>query len=329
MSRPLLIVTIAAASLAAPLAGQQARFQSGVDAVVVPVSVTDRNAPVPNLTAADFQLFDNGVRQEIAFTTVDRLPVDVTLMLDTSGSINGPALERLKADVQAMGDFLQPNDRVRLVAFARTLTDVFDLQPGGARLPVDRIRAGGVTALYDALATALIAFPYTDRPQLIVVLTDGLDTSSFLEAERVVSLAQYATALLYVGIVSSSEALTGPARSVEAVDPFAAEQSQMLLAASGGNAMRSISRYTGPYRGSPDVTSLSAAAAATGGVLYENPAGTAIPELFRHVIDDFRASYLLTYTLRNVPRGGWHTITVKTTNDRYTVRARKGYQVEK
>ena len=312
-----------AAAVPVCLAAQQATFRSSVDAVSVPVAVMKDNQPAPGLTAADFQLLDNDVLQDIALTTVDRLPVDVTLMIDTSGSVNGRALERLKADVQQMGGSLQSTDRVRLVTFARTPVEVFGLQPGGSRLPVERIDGGGVTALYDALASALVAFPYVDRPQLVFALTDGRDTSSFLDAARIVALARYSTTLLCIGLVSPTVPPISLSAKVEAVDPLAAEQSALLLP---GDRKPSIVRSAGPYIGSPNVSALKAAAAATGGVVYDNPAGTAIPELFRHVLDDFRASYVLTYMPRGVSPGGWHTITVKTRKSGYTIRARKGYE---
>jgi hypothetical protein len=61
-------------------------------------------------------------------------------VLDTSGSLRGAALEQLKADIQKLSDLLQASDRIRLITFNANAVDAFGLQPGGARLPLDRIR---------------------------------------------------------------------------------------------------------------------------------------------------------------------------------------------
>jgi VWFA-related protein len=282
------------AGLCAGLVAQQPApsFRSSVDAVFVPVSVIDRNRPVTGLTAADFDLLDNGVAQVFTAAPVESLSVDVTLVLDTSGSVKGPALDQFKADVQDIAESMQTNDRVRLITFATSVTDVFGLQPGGARLPVERIEAGGATSFYNALAAALMAFPQADRPQLVFGFTDGLDNMSFLDARQVATLAGHSGASLY-----------------------------LTLIAPGG---RAVGRMT-PYDGGPNRRVLQEAVARNGGGLYEKPAGTPLPALFRQVLDDFRASYVLSYTPRGVTSKGWHEVVVHTKNSRYTVRARKGY----
>src|SRR6185503_16443106 len=123
--------------------------------------------PVSGLRAADFQLLDNGIVQDVALAAVESLAVDVTLVLDTSGSLEGEALNVLKRGVQDIAASLRTTDRVRLVTFNADITDAFGLQPGGTRLSLDRIDAGGGTSFYNGLAAALIAFPRADRPQLI------------------------------------------------------------------------------------------------------------------------------------------------------------------
>jgi VWFA-related protein len=324
-------------SVLAGSAQQQPTFRSTASSIVVPVSVTDKNAPVARLTAADFQVFDNDVAQDAMLATVDRLPIDVAILMDTSGSLDGRALDQIKVDVQQMSDLLQPNDRVRVVTFGRASTDVFGLQPGGARVPVDRIEAGGATSVYDALATALVAFPYVDRPQVIFAVTDGRDNSSFLDADRIVALAEHSSSLLFVALVSPTAGARTDGK-IEAFDPRA-EQSTVMIqtpASTGaglfGNLLvpnsgstTTVSRYMGLFYGGPNKPALSAAAAATGGAVFDDPSGATIPQRFRHVLDDFRASYLLSYTPRGVVPAGWHAITVKVKNPRYTVRTRKGY----
>ena len=329
---------IAAGVLLLPPGTQQSQvFRSSVDLVLVPVSVTDRNKPVGGLTADDFELVDNGVRQDISLTATDALPTDVTFVVDVSGSINGPALERIKVDLQEMAELLQPSDRVRLVTFARDAVDLFGVRAGGAVLDLSRMNAGGTTSLYDALISVLTAYPPGDRPHLVFAVTDGRDNSSFSSAAHVVEVARRSSAVLCLALVQSSNPLVREGGKLEAIDPLAAEQSQISLPTSadfnivtgrplGGGTSTSISRYAGPYRGGPNRLSLEAATAATGGLLYSDSSRTPVPKLFLRVLDDFRASYVITYTPTGVQRGGTHTITVRTTNPRHTVRARKSYE---
>ena len=300
MTRTKVLACLAmAASLSVDAAGRQEFvFRAGVDVVSVSVSVSDRNRPVAGLTGGDFQLSDNGVPQDITSTTVESLPVDVTVVLDTSGSVRGAALDRLKADIQQMSDLLQTNDRIRLITFDATAIDAIGLQPGGARLPLDRITGGGATAFYHALGAALMMVPAPDRPQLVFGFSDGLDNVSFLSARRLADVAEYSSASMYIALVPPT-----PARP----------------AIVGGRIVPQASSKV------PNRDWLQAAALRTGGVLYED--ASRLPATFRKVLDDFRTSYVLRYTPRGVTRAGWHDIVVNTTRRRnYDVRARKGYE---
>jgi VWFA-related protein len=326
-------------SLALP---QQGAFRSSIDVVLVPVSVTDRNRPVAGLIAADFELLDNGVKQTISLQPVDALPTDVTFLVDTSGSVNGRALDRIRTDLQEMADLLQPNDRVRAVAFARDATDVFGFKPGGAPLDLTRMTAGGTTSLYDALVTVLAASPSGNRPHLVFAVTDGRDNSSFTSAPHVVRVAAASGAVLCVVLVPSSNPLIREGGNIDAVDPMATEQSAVVLPGQTGSnivagssismpgestaAPTTITRNAGPYAGGPNRRALDEAAAVTGGIVTTDSSRTPIPQVFRRVLDDFRAGYVLSYTPTGVERGGTHQLTVRTTRRGLTVRARRSYE---
>ena len=94
-------LAVAAAGLAAaPLGGSQTTtapaqdpapvFRAGADLVTVEASVRRDRRAVVGLTAADFELLDNGVAQEISDVTYEKLPIDVTVVLDVSSSVTGP-----------------------------------------------------------------------------------------------------------------------------------------------------------------------------------------------------------------------------------------------
>src|SRR6185436_8100160 len=230
------------------------QFRSGVEVVRVPVAVVDRTKPVRGLTAADFELLDNGVRQTLAAAAlVEDLPVDVTLVLDSSGSVKGRALDQLKADVQSIANDLQPDDRVRLLTFADDVADVFGLRPAGARLPVERIEGGGATSFYTALAAALMLQSAADRPHLVFAASDGRDNASFLDANRILALSGYANASLYLALVDPSEAL------LRVEDPKTAppEQSTVVVPVNRRQGLfsgiQAVSRSTGQFIGGPNL----------------------------------------------------------------------------
>ena len=74
---------------------QQAVFRSGVDAVRVDVSVMNGLTPVAGLMKDNFEIVDNGVRQTIESVSLDAVPLNLMLLLDVSGSMEGKPLDDL------------------------------------------------------------------------------------------------------------------------------------------------------------------------------------------------------------------------------------------
>jgi len=302
--RRILLAAIAMVCALTGLSAQQTRptIRSGVDVVIVPVSVTEKDRPVRGLTSSDFTLRDNGVAQDFSCAAADSLAVDVTLVIDTSGSVKGKALEQFTADVQRIAESLRPNDRLRLITFAGDASDVSGLQPGGVSLPLDRISAGGATSLYNALAASLMASPHSDRPQLVFGFSDGLDNMSFLDASGLASLAGYSHAVLYLTLVSDPMRLESP------------------------NAPPRQSGRFVPYNGGPNRRLLNETATRTGGAVFQRTAGASLSALFEQALDEFRSSYVLTFTPRGVGAAGRHTLTVTTKDPVHRLRWRKGYE---
>ena len=287
-------VSFITACLAILFAQQTPRFVSVADVVSVPVAVTDGNRPVAGLTTADFELLDNGVAQTLTATSVESVPIDVSLVVDTSGSVYGAALAQFKATMQEVALSLRPNDRVRLVTFSTTVADITGLQPGGAPLPLDRLAVGGASSFYNALAAGLMSTRVAERPQLIVAFSDALDNMSITDVRTVVTLAGHSNASLYLLLTRRP---TPP-----------------------------VVRGVAPWAGQPDRRLLREAAERTGGQFIERDATDAPTTLFDRVIDEFRTKYLLQYTPSGVSREGWHDITVRVKGRNVTVRARKGYE---
>jgi len=301
----LAVILVSAATAAS---GQQAvpTFRATAEGVAVLVVVHDKAQPVTGLTEADFELTDNGVRQAVATASLAAVPLDVTILLDTSGSVEGPALVQFKTDVQAMNDLLATGDRIRLICFSDAVSDVFGLQPAGAKLPLDAITGGGVTQLYTALASALVMTSGIDRPQLVLAFTDGRDSESYADADRIVSLTPFSAGSFYLVLsdsTSSSEMRASDLKSTRGV----------------------IYSAHGSFAGGPNRSALRALVQRTGGTLYERPAGEALLTIFQKLLADFRTGYVLTYIPAGVSRDGWHEVRVQSKNPAYTIRARDGY----
>ncbi|HET9370023.1 MAG TPA: VWA domain-containing protein [Vicinamibacterales bacterium] len=196
------ILALAAATLmtAGVLAQGQGVFRAGVEVVTVNVSVQKGGMPVAHLGAADFELKDNGVTQAISSLTFETLPIDVTLLLDASGSVEGARLERLKAGVIETAQLLNATDRLRLIAVQHALRQVFPFQAGATLPNVSALSAGGGTSLFDGLSAAMMRRSELDRRHLIIAYTDGLDTISSLDYPTMLATAGRADAVVHLVI---------------------------------------------------------------------------------------------------------------------------------
>ena len=195
---------IAVASLLAlalpvsPLAESFQRFSSRTVGVRVDVLVTNGRMPVSGLTAADFELRDNGVLQSVE--AVDSSgPINVVLALDVSASTEGQRQADLRRASEALVVGLVPGDRAAVTTFshavsARTaLTDDF----AAVRASLSRIRPSGETAVMDGVFVALMTTQAQAGRSLLVVCTDGYDTSSWLTSAEVLEAAKRSNAVIY------------------------------------------------------------------------------------------------------------------------------------
>jgi VWFA-related protein len=183
-------------------------FRARTDVVSVDVAVSRGGRPVTGLTAADFILMDNGVRQKVEALSVETLAIDVSLVVDLSGS-TASTLERFKADIQRMAGFLRPTDRVRLVRFSDEVRQIVPMQPSTAPLPLDDLKTGVGTSLNDAVFVALSRPPEVDRRHLVVVFTDAEDTWSTIDNASLPALASRADAVMQV-VLSTYDRVTDP-----------------------------------------------------------------------------------------------------------------------
>lgn len=295
---------LGAAVAAGAASAAEQTFRSGVDAVAVDVLVTRGREAVPGLTADDFTLLDNGVRQEVAAVLVEEVPVTLLLVLDTSGSVRGTPLRRLRAAAAAAGEALGPGDRVGLVTFSDKLRlAVEPAPPAGLADALDRVRAGGATALYDAVFAALVLRERTAGRTVALVFSDGYDTASWLEPLDVLDAARRSDVVVY-GVRHEH------------------------LAREGWQPRERRGRAGGRFAAEPQLFGrefLGRLAADTGGSVYVAADLDRLREVFARVVSEFRSRYVLTYTPQGVDAGGWHELEVRVRGRGRRVQARRGY----
>src|SRR5687768_3130482 len=192
-----LLPAVAVLSAMASPAGQEV-FRSGVDGITITVSVRSNNRAVPGLTAADFLLTDNGVEQELTTIAAEKVPLDLTLLLDLSSSVDGPLLQRLKTAVSDTAALLRDGDRIRLVAISQVLREVFSLRPRGETMPLDTLAAEGATSLHDGMAATMMRATAPGRRQLIVAFSDGRDSTSIIDEKTLREIARLTDAVVDV-----------------------------------------------------------------------------------------------------------------------------------
>jgi Ca-activated chloride channel family protein len=189
-------------SAEAPVGKQQ--FRSGVEVVRVPVVVTDRNnVPVRGLTAADFQVLEEGKPQSVAYFTEgqsgDPVPLHLGLLLDTSDSMGSDLKDAMDAAVRFILALDEIEEDTTFVDFD-TSVRVTRFSPQSYELLFERIRtrkAKGYTALYDALGVYLEASLRREGQHALVLYTDGGDTMSKMNISTLTDLLRLGNVTVY------------------------------------------------------------------------------------------------------------------------------------
>jgi hypothetical protein len=187
---------LALAVIAATAAQQPPAFRARTDVVSVSVSVKKGNNAVTGLTARDFALRDRGVAQQIDAVTIEAVPIDVTLFMDTSGSTAGTR-DEMKKSVRAIAGMLRPGDRFRLLTIGHSVYLSIPWTDAGAPFDLDVKSVGGISLVYDAVAAALRHPIDPGRRHLIVAMTDGADCGSIVNPAALVDMADRSDAVLH------------------------------------------------------------------------------------------------------------------------------------
>jgi Ca-activated chloride channel homolog len=273
-------------------------FRSSVDLVTVAAVVRDRRGQVVrHLTRDDFIVYDDGMPVRIVeFAPGEDGPVSVALLVDVSGSMRvGANLAAARGVVDQFLGWMRPEgDEVALFAFDSGLREIepFTTDFDRVRASLDRVDAFGATSLYDAIdEMARRLGQRTARRRAIVVLTDGVDTSSRRTAAEVSGLASATDVPVYVIAVVSPADHAG--------------------AAAGA---------TWPQTGvTGDLFLLSGW---TGGTLYVVSAPAHASVAARALLAELRHQYVFAFEATG---SGWRPLDIRLRRRNMTVKARSGY----
>jgi VWFA-related protein len=278
---------------------EQRTFRSTTSIVSVSASVKRGNAAVANLTANDFALTDNGVPQALEAVSIESVPIDVTLFLDTSGSTAG-RLDDMERDVERIVPLLRPGDRFRLLTIGDSVDTAVPWTAAGTPIDVHLEPVGGISLIRDALMLGLLHKVEPGRRHLIVGMTDRQDCGSVVPSSMLLDLAGRSEAVMHL------------------VD----------YAGGGGDARYRVRSCTPRARGDGERL-ITEAAERTGGEIHRQSRffrASSVARAFEAIFADFRQSYVLRYSPAGVPATGWHAIVVTVPGVKgATVRARQGY----
>jgi Ca-activated chloride channel family protein len=199
--RQLFPAFLAVAAVAAAAAQDRVpQFSSRVQLVEVYATVTDANGqPVTGLRQSDFEVFEDGRRQEVTTFAAGEFPLTVALGVDRSFSMAGEPLRLAKQASQAFLRQLKPDDRSMVVAIGNEAEVIAPLSAdrGAQSKAIASLDAWSTTALYDAIVATLDRLEPEPGRQAVVVFSDGADRYSEHSAADVMARARRSNALIY------------------------------------------------------------------------------------------------------------------------------------
>jgi VWFA-related protein len=296
----------------------QPTFRARTEAVRLDALVTDDGVPVTGLTAADFDVRDNGVPQRV--TSLGAIEaVQLGVVLDVSGSMTGERLEIVRAATSDLLRQLDARDSVAIVGFG---SQVGRLAARGsdvahASRSLGGLVAAGSTSLVDGLYAGLIEADGGPGPKLLVLMTDGRNNSSWLRAADVIDVARRREAVVYPVAVG-------------AIDPPGARVSVTDAPRALPDAARTDRDWrasTHPeFRTGDSMGLLRVIARETGGRPIEADWNAQLGSVFRRILEEYRQRYVLTFTPEGVGTDdGWHSLDVRVKRRGTAVRTRTRY----
>jgi Ca-activated chloride channel family protein len=290
-------------AFAALLPAQDTVIRVNVNLVHVIATVRNQSGDlVGALNKSDFEILDNGVRQDIAvFARQSDQPLSVAMLIDTSGS----TAKDLKYETESAARFLhvlltegQPQDSVALYSFNYDITEqqhfTHNHQALETRLRslLKNLKGEAGTSLYDAIYYAGRALESRDGRKIIVVITDGGETTSSRDLQQALQAVQLSDAVIYPLVVI----------------PITNDAGRNI----GGEH------------------ALTIMAERTGGRTFLPSGSSELDKAFTDLLNELRTQYVLGFYPHNVPltKDRFHRLQVRVKSPELRVSARNGYYGE-
>lgn len=277
--------------------------------------VNERGRYVANLKQRDFAVYEDGVKQEVAyFNTGDKVPISLGVLFDTSGSMVDK-IDGVRDAVEHFVKSVAPGDEIFLIRFSSGAELVQDFTDDRRRIlrAVDRLNPRGSTALYDAVLMGLqrVAEGKHKRRALMLV-TDGNDTSSTTDLETTLNLARKSEVIIYALGIGHGE------------------RGSFGHSGQGGHDRGGII-FGRQIKDEVDMNALRQFAEATGGEAFhlENAHASGrdlVDETAAQVAAELKQQYLLGYYPSNNRKdGAFRQIKVELADRSLRVRTKRGY----
>jgi VWFA-related protein len=296
---PSLSVVLVAFVATATVTIHAQRFTSRAVGVRVDVLVTNGGQLVRELNAHDFDVRDDGVRQTVSQVELEQIPLNLILVFDTSGSVAGDRMRALLEAGKALLDGLRDHDRVALLSFSTRVRLLTPLTSNRQQIrgAFDTLDVHDATSLRDAAFAGLALRESDPGRTLLLIFSDGDDTSSWLTTPKVIETARRTDAVVYAVVVPSQRAFWTP------------EGATIHTVKEAGKFLDSLTEETG------------------GRVVFAS-SNSDLRANFTKTLAEFRDRYVLSYTPTGVSATGWHRLDVKLKGKRGKVTARRGYFAE-
>src|SRR3954471_20123152 len=285
----------AAAALTASIslslaAQQQPTFKAGTQVVSIFATVTDtQKRLVSGLAQDDFAVFDNEKPQPVVYFDNSIHPINVVVMLDTSGSMT-LTIDLLKQAAEQFFIRLLPDDKARVGAFNDKIEITAHFTNNRDQLITDtkQLDFGNGTRLWDAVVTGLDELVGIEGRRVVLVFTDGDDTDSKTSFGKTVDRARTDEAMIYaIGLESNYF-----------------------------NGQRMV-------RTAPD-SGLHKIADETGGGYFELKKSADLAPTFTRVAQELHAQYVMGFSPTQLDNKV-HKLTVRVKKPGMTARARRSY----
>lgn len=220
-------------------------FRAGVSLVKVDVQVTDgRGRTIPDLTVADFEVFDEGEPRKISYFGREAEPLDVVLLLDVSGSMHR-SLRELGDAAQAALGALHEGDRVAVMLFAREaavqerFTPDFQAVQSGIRQAVGSRGLGSGTAINAAIieAAKYMGTEARQSRRAVLIVTDNVSLNYKVPDEDVLRALYGADAVLNAILIGKQKRPDPPPAGRDLNPDFTPSDVFKLAEETGGEAV--------------------------------------------------------------------------------------------